>query len=728
VWRRISERIAPMSLRRTLVLTLAALTVACRAHAECTADEIAAGEPACSRSSATCSIAKDHTIDNGCTLDFGSQVVVVLPNGRLTIGSGAVAIRAAELTLFGLVDGAGSANGATGGMLMIETTGNFAVGAGGRINVTGSKAGGNVVARVGGSVSIDGKVQADGLNAQADGGVIDISANGDITASTTSTLGAQGGSDSNGGGEIDLTAGGALTVQSDPAVDGFFGGNLELQAGTQATLHGADASGAGDAGGGGCVDVTAGANAIVLGTIVADGVTGSFMTGGCGGLVCLDGGLGNVTVQSGALISADGASPDGGGGNITLMARGNAVINGAITARGPGNQGCGGNVCVETALDATLAATGQLDLSGGCDGGELEIDAGRDLTLNGRTDVSATTGGGLGGDAIARAGMSGSGSLLLTNTIDVSSTPACSVANGCGEGGSTDLEGCNVTVTANGTLLASGPDAGENDLVAREQVTVQGMANALNTVPTGVIGINHLVYPARKGPILQGSSILPALDAVPATTCPVEGDTTPTCLMPCPICGDGFVEFPETCDRGLIPPQSCSGCSIFCQIENCDDGLTCTGDSCNPSYGCVNQPTPSCIEPTPTATGTPPTPTATAIPTATPTPTPTNTETATNTPTVTDTPTNTPTATDTTTATLTPSNTPTPDPTATLPPVCTGDCNGDGVVTVNELVVGVNIALGNASLAACPAFDRDANGEVTIVELITAVNAALNGC
>ena len=126
----ISECIAPMSLRRTLIFTLVVLTVACRVHAECSADDISAGEPACSRSSATCTIAKNHTIDNGCSLDFGSQVVVVLSPSRLTIGSGSVAMRAAQVTLFGLIDGVGSANGATGGMLMIDTTGDFSVVAG----------------------------------------------------------------------------------------------------------------------------------------------------------------------------------------------------------------------------------------------------------------------------------------------------------------------------------------------------------------------------------------------------------------------------------------------------------------------------------------------------------------------------------------------------------------------------------------------------------------------
>ena len=34
---------------------------------------------------------------------------------------------------------------------------------------------------------------------------------------------------------------------------------------------------------------------------------------------------------------------------------------------------------------------------------------------------------------------------------------------------------------------------------------------------------------------------------------------------------------------------------------------------------------------------------------------------------------------------------------------CPGDCNGDGVVTVPEVVTVVNIALGSLPLSACPA-------------------------
>ncbi len=61
-------------------------------------------------------------------------------------------------------------------------------------------------------------------------------------------------------------------------------------------------------------------------------------------------------------------------------------------------------------------------------------------------------------------------------------------------------------------------------------------------------------------------------------------------------------------------------------------------------------------------------------------------------------------------------------------PVCAGDCDGDGAVAINELIRGVNIALGNADLASCVAVDRDGNDAVAINELIAAVNNALNGC
>jgi len=81
--------------------------------------------------------------------------------------------------------------------------------------------------------------------------------------------------------------------------------------------------------------------------------------------------------------------------------------------------------------------------------------------------------------------------------------------------------------------------------------------------------------------------------------------------------------------------------------------------------------------------------------------------------------------------TASPTATPSPEPnqTATASPVavCSGDCNADGAVTVDELVRLVNTALGQTPAESCP------NGiptgtQVNVSFLVQAVNKALTGC
>lgn len=59
---------------------------------------------------------------------------------------------------------------------------------------------------------------------------------------------------------------------------------------------------------------------------------------------------------------------------------------------------------------------------------------------------------------------------------------------------------------------------------------------------------------------------------------------------------------------------------------------------------------------------------------------------------------------------------------------CAGDCNNDQTVSIDELVAGVRLALGDVLPFACAAFDSDVSGVVRIEELIRAVHAALEGC
>lgn len=61
-------------------------------------------------------------------------------------------------------------------------------------------------------------------------------------------------------------------------------------------------------------------------------------------------------------------------------------------------------------------------------------------------------------------------------------------------------------------------------------------------------------------------------------------------------------------------------------------------------------------------------------------------------------------------------------------PYCVGDCNANGAVTIEELMRGVNILLGESDPRDCIALDADGNQRVTVDELVGAVNGALDGC
>ena len=54
-----------------------------------------------------------------------------------------------------------------------------------------------------------------------------------------------------------------------------------------------------------------------------------------------------------------------------------------------------------------------------------------------------------------------------------------------------------------------------------------------------------------------------------------------------------------------------------------------------------------------------------------------------------------------------------------------GDCNGDGAVTVDELITGTAISLERRPVSACRSFDRNGDDAVGVDELVTGVNTAL---
>jgi ice-binding like protein len=79
-------------------------------------------------------------------------------------------------------------------------------------------------------------------------------------------------------------------------------------------------------------------------------------------------------------------------------------------------------------------------------------------------------------------------------------------------------------------------------------------------------------------------------------------------------------------------------------------------------------------------------------------------------------------------ATSTPTRTSTPIAATPTPISCVGDCNGNGSVTIDELIKGVNIILETQPLTACPQFDANDSGTVSVNELIMGINNALGHC
>lgn len=99
-----------------------------------------------------------------------------------------------------------------------------------------------------------------------------------------------------------------------------------------------------------------------------------------------------------------------------------------------------------------------------------------------------------------------------------------------------------------------------------------------------------------------------------------------------------------------------------------------------------------------------------------------------STPTMGDASTPTPTRTATATRTRTPTQTKTA--TATFSPVedCIGDCNGDNTVSIDELVLALDSALGGQPPDICTGLDTDTNGQISVDEIVRAVLSAIAGC
>ncbi|MBX3024528.1 hypothetical protein KF840_06420 [bacterium] len=511
-----------------------------------------------------------------------------------------------------------------------------------------------------------GKLQGKGTTSIA-GATITVVADSVLAAGRADLSGAPGGT-------LIITSSGPLIVTG--SIDAFSnaqsGGAVSLT-GTDVTISGSvDVHGGPDSFGGD-VKVIASGSLSLGGSLTA--------TGGDGGSVTLTS-AGAATVSASAVVTTSASRTAGSGGEITATAGGDLVIEGDLTANGrSGNAddggGDGGSISLTGAsIRAERAANRIAAVAGSPDGvgGEIELiaDIG-DLSLRGRIDASSPGSDGSGGTISLDAG----GAIALGGSIQI--------GGGADGGGDVDISSeTTITVAAGATVnaAASGTGGGGTIDLDGAEVVVAGslIADGGNTAGSTGGSIRLTACELRIATGGRLSSLRPS------------GDNTLVGRDHSSIAGTLRADVATGLNRARYAgpghaPQILAGASIQPALTLVQDAaiIPCAG---------VDTPTP-----TPTVTVTVP---PGSTDTATPPPTPTG-----------DAPNG------------SPSETPTPTPT---PPFCVGDCTGDGSVSVADLIVGVNIALGNQPVDNCPAFDVNGDGMVSISELIQAVGNALDGC
>ncbi len=227
---------------------------------------------------------------------------------------------------------------------------------------------------------------------------------------------------------------------------------------------------------------------------------------------------------------------------------------------------------------------------------------------------------------------------------------------------------------------------------------------------------------AASIPCNAGTATPTPTPPVPTTTVTPSATSTVTAAPPfntptgTPTCA--ATGTPYCADQCPTPPTARPGCPV--PGGPCIQNPQCGPDAiCLPLFQCC-----TCMTLTPTRT---------LIPTASGTPTAMSTPkgTASATPSTTSPPVQpSGTATVTTAATITAPPTISPPATITAPAtpiLCVGDCDGSTKVTVNELIVLVDIVLGSAEPSACP-HGIPVGAQVEIATIVRAVGSALNGC
>ncbi len=499
------------------------------------ADDLCTGDP--------CVITGSHAVTDLSVLDFGTRAVIL--EGTLDLGSGTVTLQAGSFTIApsGLVKGRGGTTD-LGGTFTAVTTGDIAIDGTsflGAIQLTGSDGGSLVLTSTAGQVRGTGGINVSGSGTFDFGG--DIAITGQTGVDLSGLVRATGGT-SGGGGIIDIVStAGPVTVTS-VDVSGGDAGDIDIAAGTDATVGGLKARGTGDAGSGGVILVSAGGAIGVTGPIDTLGA----LLDGDGGSVQLTSGTpgarSHVQVDGDLIVSGRG---DGFGGEIDID--GDTVTLAArLEARGKGTFGAGGTVTVR-GEDAVVHA-GDIQGAGGDLGGDVLLQGGNQVQIDGPVDTSASN--------------SSSGGSIIVRSDGALDVNAAVTSDGGSDalGGDLLFEGCAVDVAPAATVRAAG-DLGTVRVVVRGSGILSGDFQA--GPPDGLIEVRYPTPGSR--PDMAGGTFSPAATEVVDPLVPLcSGDSD----------GDGF-------------PDNVDNCPAIPNADQADADLDGVGDVCD---NCVFDPNP----------------------------------------------------------------------------------------------------------------------------------------
>ena len=557
VWPRMSRRRSTIA----IVALLGGIVWSVPARAQC------GGTRLCAPGTGDCTVAASCTITvpaGGLVIDLGARRLVITKTLTVAGPAGAgLTITAGNVLIDGGTIVAPGSDGMAGGITILSasdvTVRNRAL-----VDVKARSAAGAIhLEALGGSVTFGGAINASGTSLTGNGGYVLLSALDSVTVDAT---------------VLDVSGG-----------DQAFGGSIRLQAQTGSTVVRARLDAAG--GDGGEISISAGSTL----QVASDGmmIVSARGDAGSGGIIDIDA-EGDITIatdstgRGAAPVSSEDAQNGGDGADVSVSS-------------------FGGNVSLSGSIDVGAAPGGF--------GGEVDLDAARDLTIASRVLTTGWTANGSGGDVFLVAGGalsisqpvnaggndSGSGGTidaLATGNVTVSALLSVS---GGQTGGTIVLAGCTVNITSTGALSAQGPGVsplGSNIVRAGSTMTIAGALRASSqnllqyrAPPPPAIGSRAVVEPAAT---LRLDPTLPCCVGCPSTTTTttsIVGTTSTTTTLPGGSCGDRVVTGAEQCDDGNLVAGDC--CSPTCRFESAgsscaSDGDACSLDVCNATGTCTH--------------------------------------------------------------------------------------------------------------------------------------------